>query len=671
VKTWRRVVIVVVVAIMNAPDSWSQSLMDARALGLGAYFSVVSDVREFSVNPAGIVAMRDWDLNISTYTTPSAKPVGFVFHGIALGKRFLKDEAFAFRYAPGSSVQFSALPVISFGDASTPASSEREITYDEKFAFALAHRFSPQLSAGLGVRVRREEVSDTRYQIVVRDTLSYPAASRTIYAANSWLLDASVMWHPFLNLTVAGAARNLLWWRTGDAGSPLQEYYLPTKPIGDFGFAYVPLPGLLCAGNVSTTGVGSLGAEWSLPLGFALRSGVQSDSRQSGLIDAMTMGVGWSYEYFEVDAGYSLFTGANSHNGSGTQLSFDPGLLSNLDLHPYSHNRLVLSAKAAFGSVRESLARIEGITVFGSIYPAAADLLAYKPIGIVRVRNTSNRPINAKVRLFVDRIMDVPSESPSVYIAPGAETEIPLMALFNEQVKKVTALTVREGDVYVNATPAEEYDDRSQTRLVILGRNAWDGDSRSLRYFVTPDDPAVLRYSRDVLLDHRDSLANVLPLLERFAKARILINSFAGKLLYVNDPKLSADYVQYPSETLQLRGGDCDDMTVCFTSLLSSIGISTAFVDVVPPDHPEQGHIYMLCDTGVEPRYGSSLAENPKRYVVRRNAAGVETIWIPLEATAVTRGFDEAWVRGAQEYFDDVEVGLGVVKGWVRIVDVN
>lgn len=670
-KTWRRVVIVAAVAIMNDPDSLSQSLMDARALGLGAYFSVVSDVREFSQNPAGIVSMRDWDLNISTYTTPSAKPVGFVFHGIALGKRFLGDEAFAFRYTPGSSVQFSIPPVLTFGGASTPASSERGITYDEKFAFALAHRFSPQLSAGLGARVRREELSDTRYQIVVRDTLSYPAASRTTFSANSLLLDVSVMWHPLHDLTVSGGARNLLWWRTGDAGSPIREYSLPTKPIGDFGFAYRPLPGLLCAGNASTTGVGALGVEWSLPLGFVLRGGVQSDSRQSGLIDATTMGIGWSYEYFEVDAGFVLHTDANSGNGSGTLLPLDPGLLTNLDVHSYSHDRLALSAKAAFGSVRESLARIEGITVFGSIYPAAADVLAYKPIGNVRVRNTSNRPINAKVRLFVDRIMDVPSESPSAYIAPGAEAEIPLMALFNEQVKKVTALTVREGDVYVSATPAEEYDDRSQTRLVILGRNAWDGDSRSLRYFVTPDDPAVLRYSRDVLLEHRDSLVNVSPLLERFAKARVLINSFAGKLLYVNDPKLSADYVQYPSETLQLRGGDCDDMTVCFTSLLSSIGLSTAFVDVVPPDHPEQSHMYLLCDTGVEPRYGSSVADNPKRYVVRRNSAGAETLWIPLEATVATRGFDEAWTRGAQEYFDDVEVGLGLVKGWVRIVDVN
>jgi hypothetical protein len=671
VKTARRTVILLTGVMMGLVVAQAQSLLDARAVGIGAYFPAVSDARDFALNPAGLVGIRDWDLNVSTYLTPSSEPVGFVFHGIAVGKRFLGDEAVAFRFAPGSSVRFVIPPVVTIGNATTPASNDREITYDENFALAYAHRFSKTLSAGIGARVRREAVSDTRYQIITRDTISYPTATRTEYSANSWLVDASVMWQPLSQLTVSAAARNGLWWRTGDTGSPIEEYLLPTKVIGEFGAAYTPFPRTLLVASAATTGAGALGIEWSAPFGLAVRGGVLCDSRQSRLVDALTVGIGWTYEHFEVDAGYLYFTKKSAHSGSGTSASFDPGLLTNLDVHAYSRNRLELSVKAAFGTLRESLARIEGVTIYGSIYPASAEMLANKPVGIVRVRNISSQPINAKVSLFVDRIMDGPTESPAAYVAPGAEAELPLMAVFNEQVKKVTALTVREGDVYVNATPAEQYDDKSQTRLVILGRNAWDGDSKSLRYFVTPDDPAILRYSRDVLLEHRDSLANVPAFLERFAKARVLINSFAGKLLYVNDPRLSADFVQYPSETLQLRGGDCDDMTVCFTSLLSSIGLSTAFVDVVPPEHPEKSHIYLLCDTGVEPRYGASIAGNPKRYIVRRNAAGVETIWIPLETTVAARGFDEAWTNGAQEYFDDVEVGLGLVKGWVRIVDVN
>src|SRR5258707_9507574 len=60
----------------------------------------------------------------------------------------------------------------------------------------------------------------------------------------------------------------------------------------------------------------------------------------------------------------------------------------------------------------------------------------------------------------------------------------------------------------------------------------------------------------------------------------------------------------YPAETLQLNGGDCDDMSVCYSSLLASIGISTAFIDVIPPERPErseehtselQSRQYLVC----------------------------------------------------------------------------
>jgi hypothetical protein len=655
--------------VMAATHGIGQSLLDARALGLGAYFPVVQDTREFPVNPAGLTQLRDWDLSISTYYVPDAQPAGFVFHGLSIGKRFLGDEAFALRYSPGTSVRFVVPPTLVLGGQ--PASNDREITYEETFAAAYAHRFASTLSAGVCARVRREQVTDTRYQMVVRDSVSYPTAYQSAFAANVWSLDVSVLWMPRPRLSFSAAARNLFWWRTGDIGAPLQYYQLPTKIIGEGGIAYAPVVPLLVAASATTLGTGAIGLEWSASFGMKLRGGSLLDTRTSRRLDAVTLGIGWAYEQFEVNAGFISFLNGSTHTGSTTLSSFSSDQLTSIDIQPYSQNRLTLSAKAQFGNVRESMARIEGVTILGSVYPSAADMLAYKPIGTVRVRNISRKPINARVSLYVDRIMDAPTESPAAYIAPGAEADLPLMAVFNDQVKKVKALTVREGDVFVSASPVDQYDDKSQTRLVILGRNAWNGDSKSLRFFVTPDDPAVLRYSRDVLLEHRDSLTHVPGVLDLFAKARVLINSFSGKLLYVNDPKLTADFVQYPSETLQLRGGDCDDMTVCFASLLSSIGLSTAFVDVIPPEHPEKSHIYMLCDTGIEPQYGSSISQNPKRYIIRRNAAGTETLWIPLETTVAAKGFDEAWTAGAQEYFDDVEVGLGLVKGWVHIVDVN
>ena len=94
-------------------------------------------------------------------------------------------------------------------------------------------------------------------------------------------------------------------------------------------------------------------------------------------------------------------------------------------------------------------------------------------------------------------------------------------------------------------------------------------------------------------------------------------------------------------------------------------------MDVLPPDRPEDGHIYLLFDTGLGPQFGESIALNAKRYVVRKNRTGAETIWIPVETTVIADGFERAWERGAEEWFGDVEMGLGLLKGWVRIVDLQ
>ncbi len=210
---------------------------------------------------------------------------------------------------------------------------------------------------------------------------------------------------------------------------------------------------------------------------------------------------------------------------------------------------------------------------------------------------------------------------------------------------------------------------RARRCLIIRGRNDWDGDALSLRYFVTPEDPDIMRFTRSIMSQDKDTLAAVPKQLEKFRSARLLFNEFASRLTYVNDPRASKDRVQFPSETLALRGGDCDDMTVCFSSLLSSIGVGTAFVDIVPPQRLDDAHIYMMFDTEVPAAQANIISDNPKRYVIRKNEHGDETVWVPVETTAITEGFTKAWEVGAKEYFDDVEVGLGVVRGWVRVVD--
>lgn len=647
----------------------SQSLSDARSVGLGAYSPLASDSRDFSVNPAGLAGVRDWETAFSTYVTPTLADPGFVFYGLTLAKR-IGDFTAAFQYSPGSLMRFVVPPTLVIGQSAYPSTNDQTIEYAEPFALGLSYRLNDQAVLALGGRNRRETVDDTRYEIVLDDTMAIPIIYQTTAEARYWSVDAALSWKPSEAVGVSLIGRNLIGSLGSELPSSIDSLRLSTDARGEAGVAVRPWRQVALAAAITSDVTGGAGAEWTPGLGLALRGGLYFDQDAAPFVNAVAVGAGWSYEFFEIGAAYLHFLDQTGRRGSTDGAGFDPSQISTIDFNPYSSDRIAISVKAMFGKIREGLARIEGVKISQAVYPASATTLAFKPIGTAQIRNVSDRPIQAKATFFVERYMDEPTATHPVTLQPGQVVEVPLTALFNDQVRRVSGQAFRDAAVAVITAADGQQDDAFQTRVLIRGKNAWDGDVLSLRYFVTPDDPAVIKYTRDVLVQSRDSLADVHGSLEQFVKARVLINTFAGRLTYVGDPRQSADHVQYPEETLALRSGDCDDMTVVFASLLTSIGVPVAFVDVIPPGRPEQGHIYLLFDTGVEPRFGSSITENPKRYVVRTGREGKGTVWVPIETTLITEGFDRAWDRGAQGYYEDVEVGLGLVKGWVRIVDV-
>ena len=647
----------------------SQSLSDARAVGLGAYAPLISDSRAFSINPAGLAGVRDWETAFSTYMIPTSTDPGFVFHGLSLAKR-ISDFTAAFQYTPGTLLRFIVPPTLTIGQSDNPSTNDQAIEYAEPFAVGLAYRLNDRLVVALGGRNRRETVDDTRYEIVLNDTMAIPVIYQTTFEARYWNVDAALEWKPSQAVSASLVGRNLVASLGSDLPGSIDSLSLNTDAIGELGVAVRPWRRLALAGTVTTDVTGGVGVEWIPGLGLAFRGGLYFDEDAVPFVNAVAIGAGWSYEFFEVGAAYLRFLDQTGRRGSTEGMAFDPSRIGMIDLSPYSGDRMTISVKAMFGQIREGLARIEGVKIAGAVYPASASTLAFKPVGTAQIRNVSDRPIQAKASFFVERYMDAPTETAPVLLQPGQVADIPLTANFNDQIRRNSSQALRDATIAVIASPAGPQDDTFQARILIQGKNAWDGDVLTLRYFVTPDDPAVIKYTRDVLVRSRDSLANVNRSLEQFVKARVLVDTFAGGLTYIGDPRQSADHVQYPAETLSMRSGDCDDMTVCFASLLTSIGIPVAFVDVIPPGRSDLGHIYLLFDTGVDPRYGSSIADNPKRYVVRPTRDGNQTVWVPMETTMIADGFREAWDRGAQEYYEDVEVGLGLVKGWVRIVDV-
>lgn len=653
--------------IMTGSNGHTQWLFSPRAVGTAAYDALVNDSRGFTANPAALTGMRDWDLSTATYLPLLGPTRGFVFQGLALGKKIGEGDALAVQYAPASRLEL--VQPLRFAQLHIPTSIETRVVYDEPFSFGYAHDLAENLTLGAGGRLWREKLTDTQAQFTVDSVGSPLVVSQREYATRTWLFDLGVSWTPGSAWGVVLIGRNLVQAAEVKIPEEFSTFHFPITTGLDVGVRYEAGPVRLAL-EASTAKRGAGGFEWTPGWGLAVRGGIYAHQLESPFVYAVGIGAGWSVAFLEFDAGYLYFLDRDRQDESRLPGQIDAGRLTSVDMNPYTIDRLSLSAKVILGDIRERLIQIIGVEMFGGIYPSAYEVFAYRPVGKVTLRNTSAKTVSARASLYLERFMDAPTETPPVIIPPHGEKEIPLLAVLNDRVKSVPTVTVRDGMVYASASPVEEYDDKYQTRILIHGRNDWDGNVHTLRYFVTPNDPDILRYTRDLLLEFKDSLALWPRDLQKFREAVLLFNSLARKLVYVNDPKQSADYVQYPAETMQLRGGDCDDMTVCFSALLNSIGISTAFVEVVSTDSTRDSHIYLLFDTGVEPKLGSNIARNPKRYVVRKTLTGTETVWIPVETTVIMRGFEEAWTVGAQQYFDDVEVGLGLVKGWVRIVDV-
>jgi len=142
---------------------------------------------------------------------------------------------------------------------------------------------------------------------------------------------------------------------------------------------------------------------------------------------------------------------------------------------------------------------------------------------------------------------------------------------------------------------------------------------------------------------------------------------------YHSDPLIPFyrdDRVQYAYETLELKSGDCDDLVVLYASLLESVGINSAFVEVRDPE-AELAHVYLMFNSGIIAQDGHLISSNDKRYVLRENSIGQKTVWIPVETTILEDGFEEAWKSGALQYLQDGILAGGITKDWVRVINVD
>ena len=319
---------------------------------------------------------------------------------------------------------------------------------------------------------------------------------------------------------------------------------------------------------------------------------------------------------------------------------------------------------------KKELFRVEDIKVIVSdVYPAYYHFYSSYPLALVTVKNAADYPVEINVISEIPGYSERSQESGYIRLGPKERKDIPVYVLFGKTLLNTYDREPAVLDMVFEARTGPQHRQTLSTNLVIHGRNAWDGAIEKLEFFVTPDDMEILRMGRraaEEVSDLEDGLSQSFIL-----GMRLFEDMGSLGLRYQSDPDIPFyrdDRVQFASETLELKTGDCDDLVVLLASLMLSVGIRTAFVDVQNTEKIV-AHVFLMFDTGLQPEDGHLISTNEKRYVVREDDTGRRTIWIPVETTLVEKGFEEAWRVGATQYVEEGILRNGLSEGWVSIID--
>lgn len=289
------------------------------------------------------------------------------------------------------------------------------------------------------------------------------------------------------------------------------------------------------------------------------------------------------------------------------------------------------------------------------IYPLYYTWYDENPLGEVTLINESSEKIkNVRTSFYVPQYMDQPKYSDVVIdtMARGDSTTVPLLGLFTNRIFEINEGIKVAGEITVEYEYyGKTYSDSVPLTVHINNKNAmtWD-DDRKAACFVTANNPLVYSYARSVSGKIRRDAVGALD--KNFQIGMGLFESLTlYGLGYVVDPssayqELSAneqvvDYIQFPQQTLISQGGDCDDLSVLYASMLEASGIPAAFITI-------PGHIYVAYQLGLSEQQAKRKFPNADNLLYID-----EKPWLPVEVTLVDDGFLYSWQIGAKQIRDN------------------
>ncbi len=436
------------------------------------------------------------------------------------------------------------------------------------------------------------------------------------------------------------------------------EYRLPSSPIFvSAGAAYdydTVTGGIPLSVSIASASLGA-GVKFPIIPWLTVRAGLSGGYAYSFLSDS-TASAG--NPFVSADAGLSFLPGS-WHIDLGASYRYYLALYNGVSASVgFSYD---LPARAAPARVQQNPSPRPGPLSGSSlefknvslddIFPVFRTYYATHSLGKIVLHNTLNKPVtDIKVTFQIKEFMTDPTDCRApTQLAPGESKSVDLFGLFTPPILDTSENSKAQGRIDVEYKVDGEPQSQSLVQAVpILRRNAttWTDDRRAAA-FVTTADPAVLLFSKNVNSMVKGKIKgdvnpNLLTAIAFFEALQLF------GLTYSQDPIATltsnnqvVDYIQFPRQTLEYKGGKCSDFSVLFAALLESVGIETAFITI-------PGHIFMAVSTGLGPDEARKAFTRADDLIVQDDKS-----WIPVEVTE-NAGFLQAWQDGAKEWRENL-----------------
>lgn len=616
---------------------------------------------ESSVSNSSLV--RDWSFS-AVYSTEFSDINSGNLYLLSLTKR-LGQHYFDLRYTPGYQKEFlmqSGYSIISYD--SVPLNLRSTIRYQEKFGFGYSFRISSKLTAGASLRYFNEEFTDDQVIPVYTDSLTTITTTTDKRTYSRWRGDFGMSYSPEPGLTFSLSTINLV---TDNVSADKGDLLLKTDKLLLTGIDYQVTNLLKTKLSYETNNSFSLG----LNLGFGVFDGNLSfsadifhDKYQQPFIAGFIPAVNYTSEYFSVTlSGVKYLT---SRSGKFSLSDFRSSGVHNIINNNFSTDRAALTFNFALNAVKEQKVKFQDINIIQNIFPSLTENYIDSPFAEGKVINLTSKPVTVMPYSRIPGLNNESVQSPAVTVAPFDTARVSFFTLFDGTNRKQMKTEISQASFYISLN-IDDVQDEIQKPVLIHEVNSWDGNTSNLRYFIKKDFDFANQQALKYLNVHKTLLDTIPGELSTFYKIRLLYSDFISNMIYVADPRSSSDRVQFPAETFTLKGGDCDDLSVAFSSLLESVGIQTAFIDY--KSDSTINHVGLLVNTELSPDLASYITVNDKKYYVRQNSLGKDEIWIPVETTNL-KSFNDAWETGSDLFYEEAINNYGLVKGSVNIVDV-